>query len=45
MLSVSQIFIVSKADLRRRIGALDHGRVQEVLDGINLLPEPREVRR
>ena len=45
VVNVSQIFTVDKADLQRRIGALARDRVREILNGINLLLEPRDVRR
>lgn len=44
VVNISQIFTVDKEDLQRKIGALDVDRVQEILDGINLLLEPRDVR-
>ncbi len=43
VVNVSQIFTVDKSDLVEKIGALAPQRVREVLDGIHLLLEPREI--
>ena len=43
VVNVSQIFTVDKSDLAEKIGALSGQRVREILDGIQLLLEPREV--
>lgn len=43
VVNVSQIFTVDKSDLAEKIGALSRQRVREILDGIQLLLEPREV--
>lgn len=43
VVNVSQIFTVDKADLVEKIGTLSRQRVREILDGIQLLLEPREV--
>jgi mRNA interferase MazF len=40
---VSQIFTVDKIQLGEYIGALPKNRVRQILDGISLLLEPREV--
>lgn len=40
---VSQIFTVDKSQLGERIGRLSPRRVRQILDGIGLLTEPREV--
>lgn len=40
---VSQIFTVDKSELTDHIGALSKKRVRQILDGIKLLTEPREV--
>jgi mRNA interferase MazF len=45
VVNVSQIVTLDKSQLRARIGALSRQRVLEVLRGINLLLEPREVDR
>ena len=43
VVNVSQIFTVDKSDLVEKIGTLSPKRVREVLDGIHLLLEPREI--
>lgn len=43
VVNVSQVFTADKRDLRSRIGALDRGRVREIVDGLRLLLEPREI--
>lgn len=40
---VSQIFTVDKAQLGEYIGKLSGKRVRQILDGVKLLTEPREV--
>ena len=40
---VSQIFTVDKSDLGEYIGALSKKRMRQILDGIKLLTEPREI--
>ncbi len=40
---VSQMLTVDKSDLREKIGTLSKRRVDEILEGIKLLTEPREV--
>jgi mRNA interferase MazF len=45
VVNVSQIVTVDKEQLRERIGTLSRERLQEVLRGINILLEPREVSR
>ena len=40
---VSQIFTVDKTQLAEYIGALSNKRVRQILDGLRLLTEPREV--
>ena len=42
VVNVSQIFTVDKAQFRVKIGALSSKRVLEILDGINLVLQPRE---
>lgn len=44
VVNISQIVTLDKGQLRDRIGTLSPERVREVLRGINLLLEPREVR-
>ncbi len=43
VVNVSQIFTVDKSDLVEKIGTLSPQRVRQILDGIQLLMEPREV--
>ncbi|MFQ5343694.1 MAG: type II toxin-antitoxin system PemK/MazF family toxin [Anaerolineae bacterium] len=43
VVNVSQIFTVDKEDLVERIGVLSRARVRQILDGVSLLLEPREV--
>lgn len=40
---VSQIFTVDKTQLGEQIGSLSKKRVRQILDGIKLLIEPREI--
>lgn len=40
---VSQLFTVDKNQLVEYIGSLSHTRINQILDGIHLLTEPREV--
>ena len=40
---VSQIFSVDKTQLNEYIGTLSNRRVRQILDGIRLLTEPREL--
>jgi mRNA interferase MazF len=43
VVNVSQIFTVDKRDLVEKIGTLSRQRVRQILDGIRLLIEPREI--
>lgn len=43
VVNVSQIFTTDKGDLAERIGTLSQRRVRQVLDGIRLLTEPRDI--
>ena len=43
VVNVSQIFTVDKSDLAEKIGRLSPQRLREILNGINLLLEPREI--
>lgn len=43
VVNVSQVFTVNKRDLVEKIGSLGGERVHEIISGINLLLEPREV--
>lgn len=43
VVNISQIFTVNKSDLSEKIGSLTRERFNQVLEGIKLLTEPREV--
>jgi mRNA interferase MazF len=43
VVNVSQIFTVDKRDLVEKIGELSRQRVRQILDGIRLLTEPRDI--
>ncbi len=43
VVNVSQVFTVDKRDLQERIGALSSQRMRQVLDGLYLLLEPRDL--
>jgi len=43
VVNVSQIFTVDRAQLGEYIGAVSSGRVRQILDGIQLVLEPREL--
>lgn len=43
VVNVSQVYTVDKAALAKRTGALSPKRVREILDGVRLLTEPRDV--
>jgi mRNA interferase MazF len=43
VVNISQLYTVDKADLVEKIGTLSPDRVQQILDGIYLLLEPRDV--
>ena len=43
VVNISQIFTVNKTDLSEKIGALSKKRFSEVLEGVKLLVEPREI--
>lgn len=43
VVNVSQVFTVDKAQLSEKIGTLSPRRIRQILDGIRLLTEPREV--
>lgn len=45
VVNVSQIFTVDKKDLEEKIGALSQQRVRQILDGIRLVIEPRDIAR
>ena len=43
VVNVSQIFTVDKGELVEKIGSLSAKRVRQILDGVRLLTEPRDV--
>ena len=43
VVNVSQIFTVDKNDLDEKIGCLSRRRVREILAGVMLVLEPREI--
>ena len=43
VVNITQMYTVNKADLVERIGQVSEKRLGEVLDGLKLLMEPREV--
>jgi len=43
VVNISQIFTVNKNDLSEKIGMLSNDRIFQVLQGIKLITEPREV--
>lgn len=43
VVNVSQIFTVDKENLEEKIGALPHRRIRQILDGVRLVIEPRDI--
>ena len=43
VVNISQIFTVNKSDLAEKIGRLSNQRINEILEGLVLLTEPREI--
>jgi mRNA interferase MazF len=43
VVNISQIFTVNKSDLSEKIGTLSKQRIAQILDGIRLLTEPKEI--
>ncbi|MFH1674318.1 MAG: type II toxin-antitoxin system PemK/MazF family toxin [Pseudomonadota bacterium] len=43
IVNISQIYAVNKVDLIEKIGQVSEKRFQQILDGIKLLMEPREL--
>ena len=43
VVNVTQLITVDRADLRQKIGTLSSLRVRQIIEGIRLLLEPREV--
>ena len=44
VVNVSQVFTADKRSLGEKIGRLSQRRVRQILDGLRLITEPREVR-
>lgn len=42
VVNVSQVFTVDKSDLDEKIGTLSDKRIHDVLDGMNMVLQPRE---
>jgi mRNA interferase MazF len=45
VVNISQIFTVNKSDLSEKIGVLSRERFNQVLEGIQLFTEPRDVEK
>ena len=43
VVNISQIFTVDKRELAEKIGDLSRLRIRQILDGIRLLTEPRDI--
>jgi mRNA interferase MazF len=43
VVNITQLVTIDKADLAERIGTLSPARVREIVDGISLLIEPRDL--
>ncbi len=43
VVNISQIYTVDKKDLGEKIGTLGANRIQEIINGLNLLLEPRDI--
>ena len=43
VVNISQLFTVNKSDLSQKIGMLSKDRIAQVLQGIRLITEPRDV--
>lgn len=43
VVNISQIYTVNKSDLIEKIGQVSEKRIYEILEGLNLLTEPREI--
>ena len=43
VVNISQIFTVDKADLVEKIGSLSAERVRQIVAGVHLLTEPRDI--
>ena len=43
VVNITQVYTVNKSDLTEKIGKLSKARIKEILSGIQLLMEPREL--
>jgi mRNA interferase MazF len=43
VVNISQIYTVNKSDLSEKIGQISEKRVNEILEGLGILTEPREI--
>lgn len=43
VVNISQIITVNKSDLLEKIGSLSPSRIKQIIAGVNLLIEPREI--
>jgi len=43
VVNISQIYTVNKSDLIDKIGQVSEKRIYEIMEGLNLLTEPREL--
>ncbi len=43
VVNVTQVMTFDKPDLKQKVGTLSHVRVREILDGLRLVTEPREI--
>ena len=43
VINITQIITVNKSDLAEKIGSLAPARIKQIIDGINLLVEPRDL--
>ena len=43
LVNISQIITVNKSDPVEKIGSLSPGRIRQIIEGIRLLTEPREI--
>jgi mRNA interferase MazF len=43
VINISQIITIDKADLVEKIGRLSSSRIKQIVDGVKLLVEPREL--
>jgi mRNA interferase MazF len=43
VLNITQIITVNKSDLVEKTGSLAQAKIKQIIDGVNLLVEPRDV--